>query len=81
MDKGGLNFMVTARLHVLKALHERQTTRLRKVIDIMTEHRHQPGSMDAQLLRRMELLCQQREALSSIALTPEKSPLREVACA
>ena len=81
MDKGGLNFMVTARLHVLKALHERQTTRLRKVIDILTEHRHKPGSMDAQLLRRMELLCQQREALSSIALTPEKSPLREVACA
>jgi len=81
MDKGGLEFMITARLHLLKALDERKSTRLRKVIAILAEHRHKPGSMDAQLLRRVELLCQQREALSSIPPTPEKSHLREVAYA
>jgi len=81
MDKGGLNFMVTARLHLLKALHEHRSKSLRTIISILTEHRHKPGAMDAQLLLRMELLCQHREALSGIPPTPESSALREVAYA
>ena len=79
IDKGGHNFMITARLHALKALHERHSASLRKVIAILTEYQCMPSSMEKQLLQRLELFCKRREISGKACYSTERSVSREVA--
>jgi len=73
LDKGGLDYMLTARLTALSALTKKKPQQLRRVISIMERYGDRPGAMSdairAQLLQsaeRMESSSNQPLLMSSI---------------
>ncbi len=62
MDKGGLSFMLTARLTALGALIKRKPAKLRKVIDVLGQHGNRPLAMPADLVARLAQACHIMEA-------------------
>ena len=81
MNKGGLDFMITARLHTLKYLHSGHSHKLRKVIKVLLEHSTKPGAMEPQLLSRLQLECAAMEELENTTQHFSNFETREVACA
>ena len=57
LEPGGLDFMITARLHTVEALKARNMSQLRRLLDIFARWAHMPGAPDAALLERLNRQC------------------------
>jgi hypothetical protein len=55
VDKGGLPFMLTARLAAYQALVKRKPSKLMKIAQLMREHAKRPSSMSDDLIARLDV--------------------------
>lgn len=73
IDAGGLDFMVTARLHAVTAMQAGKTKKLRRVLKIMERYNGNAGAMDPALRAQLEAYCDQFEA----SLQGNSFPIRQ----
>ena len=61
MDPGGMDFMITARLHAINAFRKDNMNKLRRVLDIAKRHDTAAGAIDPALVARLYQHCRTRE--------------------
>ncbi len=57
VDKGGLPYMLTARLTAISAMMQRKESKLKKVVQLMREHQSRPAAMPMGLIETLEQRC------------------------
>ena len=57
VDKGGLPFMLTARLSAIAAMVQGKEAKLGKVLELMRAHQSRPASMSQELIDSLEKRC------------------------
>ena len=70
LNPGGLDFMVTARLHAVTAMRAGKIKKVRRVLGIVDRYSQQPGAMDRVLAARLESYCEKFETSSLQSLRP-----------
>ena len=61
MEPGGMDFMITARLHAIDAIRSHNMNKLRRVLQIAGRHDTVPGALDTALVARLDRHCRTRE--------------------
>jgi hypothetical protein len=61
MEPGGMDFMITARLHAIDAVRSHNMNKLRRVLKIAACYDTVAGALDTALVARLDHHCRTRE--------------------